>query len=583
MRNVTVTVLVFLSFLTNLNAKDHGENSRGSSSTKSDSKEAPPFPKNFDALLATLEESKPMTSEAADKKKNNEDFLIGGKDSVFSSLISSLKDYRQKLQACTGDESAGRLATLIDDYVNSIHGSLSQEATAKGSGFENEFPGFVSDILNPRKKKTHPISEKLVNTYTLQIRKILEKKQSAFSSQKENFAAEDEAITKTLNSMAALLTGKSSTESFRETVFDENDARSDAQTKAIVKSADSVVNSFKKEACTLTAKSESEAVDASNGDESETANNNTPEGEDSSTGKTDEKEKKDASLASSASTSEGDRDEKGDKNKDSKPEGKPASDKKDEVAKKEEKSGDSNSSAAQTPLASQGSTVNPSDFVGSSAGNSAEVDALKDLLDGLKRAIAEKEQGEPLASLPNQSEEKSPSIPFLPPQEEGKEKGDKGKEEGKQQPPPQPPQEAKKENKPEQPKNPEQNKNPMANQQMPQMPQQQQQQPQKDEGKKLDLDPKEDRKENTPPPQDPRTAANLEMLKLQSGMGMMGMGMGPQPMGPVPQQGGVYYSAPPRPMVPAAPRAVGALGRSSGALKAKGVTGAKNYRTAPPK
>lgn len=205
--------------------------------------------KKYDSLLEALKKSVSMKAIGADKKEVS--FKIGGEETDFADQIKAVKEYRDKLKTCEGDESAKSLSKILDNYIAKIEVAVTDPAGAGGVG--QIFLGAIKNIVDPNGKKADEktISEKMVNTYTLQIRKLLEAKAKKFESNKADFSDADEKVTKALNNIAAILWAKKADEKFRETAFTEEAALKDSSTKKIVENTSKAIESLGEKTCKI--------------------------------------------------------------------------------------------------------------------------------------------------------------------------------------------------------------------------------------------------------------------------------------------------------------------------------------------
>lgn len=249
-------------------AEEHdGKKSRTESSRTSAKEEI--FPAKYDELLKKLDKEIKFGTLAADKNENNKlKNSVGGKNEFLKTQIEEVKKYRESLKDCSQDAEK-KLAEILDGYIESLLSGFNTEVKKESSGnfladgIDKFMKGFASSLGLP----AHVISEKVVNTYTLQIRELLAAKAKKHDKSKEDFEAEDKQVLEALNKIAGALWNGKEEGKFRETVFDSKAAEADESTKSIVEATNKAKALVKKSenACGL-----KEKVSSDSGSDSET-------------------------------------------------------------------------------------------------------------------------------------------------------------------------------------------------------------------------------------------------------------------------------------------------------------------------
>lgn len=195
--------------------------------------------KVYNDTIEALKKSISMKAIGADEKKTEKLFKLSGdtlivknkdtgkeesKPVTLAKDIEALKVYREKLKSCEEGSSAKLIAKMLDSYIAAIHASLTAEKTAstpKVEGLGNQQAKIFESI---DKDNNHLISEKVVNTYTLQIQKFFELKDA-----KRDSSEEEKKAKESIEKIADVLWGGK----MRKDVFKLETAATDAETKQI--------------------------------------------------------------------------------------------------------------------------------------------------------------------------------------------------------------------------------------------------------------------------------------------------------------------------------------------------------------
>lgn len=203
----------------------------------------------YNSVLEALKKTVSIKAIGADEKKTEKVFKISGdkltvkennqevvKSSTLAKDIEALKVYREKLKSCEDGSSAKLISTVLDGYMKKLldvlTADVSASVTVEGLGATTK--QIFSSI---DKDNNHLLSEKMVNTYTLQLEKFFEEKGKKLDSSEE----EKKAVS-ALDSIAAILWGGK----MRRDVFTEEKAKDDAETKQIVTNGKAAVEALAK-------------------------------------------------------------------------------------------------------------------------------------------------------------------------------------------------------------------------------------------------------------------------------------------------------------------------------------------------